>query len=459
VFDHNAKLIRDFGRFHPERRTAAWSVEELLVEPLNWSDLREKEPTVSAAAYDGGILSGRFKLIVWDDLVSKRNSRLPEQRAALKDWWQQEAESRLNAGGLCVLSNARYGPEDLSATAMEDIDPEDVDEEGAPRPIYRKFAYPAHDETRCNGTTHDGPWPAGCLLSPRFAPWRRIARERAKNEGRFLLVWQQLNSDPTGFLAQRVWFDGGTDRLGVERVGCFDRDRHFGERPREELPALSVVTVDPSSAKWWAVEHWVVYPDGVQYLVQGLRAALKAPELLYLGPNNVGYQGVLEDWWFVALQAGCPFTYVIAEKNAQQKWLTQYPFFNEWAIARQVAIVPHETNWNKGDEDLGTEMLRPLYEFGRARLPYAGYAEQTFGDQFRKEACSWPEGATNDLLMGHWFLNHRVAPLLAASQIPADGTMRPESGAPSWASRQTPSWASARIGDRDTDRMLVGTRQ
>ncbi len=446
TFTHNAKLIRDFGRFRPESRIAAWSVEELLIEPLNWQLLREKEPTISAASYDAGVLSGRYKLIIWDDLVSKRNSRLPEAREMLKDWWQQEAETRLNAGGLLVLSNARYGPEDLSATVMEDVDEDDLDEAGEARPIYRKLAYRAHYEELCPSTEHVGPWPNGCLLDPKFAPYKRIHREQIKNEGRFRLVWQQEDSDPVGFLAQKAWFEGGQDRLGVLRVGCFDRERRFGQNPRpDETPGVSAVTVDPSSAHWWGIEHWVAYPDGIQYLVQGLRAALKAPELLYIGPNGVGWQGVLEDYWAASLAAGVPFTYVIVEKNAQQKWLTQYPFVNEWSMARQVAIVPHETNWNKGDEDLGVEMLRPLYEFGRARLPYAGHLEQVFADQFRKEACSWPEGRTNDLIVSHWFLNHRIAPLMAASGVyDTGGGGNP--AAPGWATHGVPSWASARLG-------------
>jgi hypothetical protein len=447
LFTHNSKLINDFGRFRPESNIAPWSASELLIEPLEWQALREKEPTYTAQAYRGSVLSGRYRIVIWDDLVSRENSRTKDQREELERWLVQEAENRLNAGGLFALSNARYGPEDLSHYVLSQVDVEEIDFEGEPRPLYTHIAFPAHDDSRCKGTEHDGPWPDGCLLNPKLASWRRLRHFMVQSEDRYRLVWQQEDTDVKGFLAERTWFDGGVDRHGVRRIGCLDMDRRFGQVPEGRDSAfISAVTVDPSSSHFWAIEHWLVYGDGAQVLLRGMRRVLKAPDLLYTAIG--GWQGILEDWWIAH-----PFTYLIVEHNAAQKHMLQYPFFSEWCAARGVTLVPHTTTINRTDPDLGVEMLAPIYREGLARLPYAGVEEKVFADAFRREACAWPEGSTTDLVMAHWFLNHRLRNLLAFGPIVAPGeTMAPD--APEWIDHGVPSWAAERMGPPARDRGL-----
>jgi hypothetical protein len=387
-----------------------WSREELMVEPLSWTSLDEKEPTISAGAYDASILSGRYKLIIWDDLVDKANSSSADQREKLVQWWDQEAESRLNTGGLMVLSGARYGPEDLFHHAVTQVDLLDEDDDtGEPKRLYDRIIYPAHFDAACDGITHRGPWPDGCLLDPERVSAKKVRRYQAKDEGRYRLVWQQEDIDPKGSLADALWFTGGTDRRGIYYPGCFDTERSFGE-VRQQHPVINAVTLDPSPGRYWGIQHWMVYEDRTQELVRGMRRMLQAPEVLYR-ENDGTFTGVLEDWWQSSLVSGRPYSWLIAEVNTANRWLLQYPFVAEWCAARGITIVRHTTGVNKADPERGVEMLGPIYREGIARFPYQGYEEKVYADTFLREATTWPEGSTDDQVMAHWFLNAKLETL------------------------------------------------
>lgn len=456
TWTYNEKLIKAFGRFKPESNLAPWSVEELLVEPLKWEALREKEPTVTAQSYEGSILSGRYGLIIWDDLIDKRNSSTAEGREKLADWWERDAEGRLEPGGLLVLSNARFGPEDLSWQVRQTFDYDNIgdpNDEGPPRQLYTQIAFPSHAERDCNAATtggHTGPWPNGCLLDPERGSWKRLSHFLVKNEGRFRLVWQQEDTDPMGFLAERIWFEGGTDVRGVDHKPCFNYTRKMGDLPeREDSPLLSLMSIDPSSSHYWALEHWLVYPDEQQVLLRGERSILKVHELLY-EPSAGVYTGKLESYWQAALSKGVPYTFLVYEMNIQ-KALPEMPYFNDWAASRGIVHLPHTTTRNKTDPDSGVEMLGQLYRAAKVDLPYDGVDARIFSDQFRREACAWPEGATDDLIMCHWFPNHKLANLILSVQGWSDEN--DYDATPSWATRGTPTWAQSRLGGarlRDT---------
>lgn len=443
TFERNLALLGAYGRFKPLNR-ASWNNEEIMLEPIRWVDIVEKEPTFSAASYDASVLSGRYKLIVWDDLVDKGNSSTVEQREKLFAWWDQEAESRLNTGGLIVLSGARYGPEDLFASCVRQLDVLEEDEGGEPRQLYERIVYPAHfDDKHTDGGECTGPWPDGCLLDPERISAKKVRRYRAKDQGRWALIWQQEDVDPTGFLADPVWFVGGTDSAGREVPGCLDHDRLFGDPYGfNALTAASIVSVDPSPQRFWAIQHWLV-PSGerTQILLNAMRQMLQAPEVLYR-ENDGTYSGVLEDFWQRSAAVGLPFSWMVVEINTANRWLLQYPFVAEWCSARGVTIVRHQTHTNKSDPQRGVEMLGPLYRDGLVRLPYGGYDERLYVDQFIREARTWPEGSTDDQIMAHWFLNSNLTALAAVFEADMDDADY-DTSAPAWAyQRSTPRWAA-----------------
>jgi hypothetical protein len=455
ILTRNLDLIEDFGRFKPDARGVGvpWSTEELLVEPLAWDRQVEKEPTVTAGSYEGSLLSGRYTLIVWDDLIDRGNTANVDQRNKLIDWWEQEAETRLEPGGLLVLSNARYGPEDLSHYCLTQQDEEELDESGAARPLYRRLAFRAHYEDRCD-EIHATQYPEGCMLDLDRLSWRWLRRQM-RNELRFRLVYQQEDTDPEGSLAEKAWFEGTEDSQKILRPGCFDRDRLFGQLPRRDdaaRPLVSIVSLDPSASRFWAMGHYLVYPNGIYALVRGLRRPMRAPELLYRDVTG-SYSGFLEDWWKQASAQGIPFRYFVIEQRGFQQWIMQYEFVTTWAANRGVALIPHDTNkTNKTDPDYGVQMLGPIIREGRLRLPYGGYEERLFSDQFRSEACAWPEAQTQDLVMQFWFAVHRMTGLVAAAMSEQSADEEDDEETPDWMKAGAPAWATRSLTGKDVPR-------
>lgn len=154
TLERNILLNVDFGRFKPEE-TEIWRQDEFIVDGVtgteasiehrlalagfDYSDPRikrrldvlddpihdtlkaiestfvagEKEATVKALSEQMGFLGGRFDLNLWDDLVDKKNSKNPEVRDSLAEWWEEYAVSRAEPGGVIVLTGTRFGRYDL----------------------------------------------------------------------------------------------------------------------------------------------------------------------------------------------------------------------------------------------------------------------------------------------------------------------------------------------------------
>jgi len=69
-------------------------------------------------------------------------------------------------------------------------------------------------------------------------------------------------------------------------------------------------------------------------------------------------------------------------------------------------IKGHETTKTKSDEEFGIQTLRPRYRTGAVDLPYSQDDMKTrvVVDEFKQELIEWPDSQTEDMVMGHWFL-------------------------------------------------------
>ncbi|MBA3622366.1 MAG: hypothetical protein H0W51_08635 [Euzebyales bacterium] len=429
-----ACLGKDFGRFKPgDGNTDLWRRDEFIVEQLHGYTIDKKEPTVLAVAKDTGFLGTRSDLMIWDDLVSDRNSKKSETRDELVNWWETEAESRVEPGGLCVLMGQRIGPDDLYRYALN-IKSGEEPEEGADtrKGQYSHVVYKAHYDELCEGVHgKDAPaWPEGCLLDPIRVPWRRLTTLKEKNPRRFAVTYQQDEVDPHGQLVQWDWLVGGLSHWDGEEVmypGCFDTDRGVCELPDGLLgPLISVATVDPSPTKWWAIQWWVYdVNSGRRYLMDLLKRQMDAPGFLErLG--NGRYVGVAEEWQNRSVDLGLPITTWIVEHNAAQRFLLQYEFVHQWIGRHSVDLIPHSTHMNKLDPEYGVQSVAPHFKYGRVRLPWKpGMARRTT-KPLTDELTKWPEGATEDQVMAYWFLEFHLPNLYTAEHE------APEMNRPTW---------------------------
>ena len=436
--DATGNLIADYGRFKPTNADR-WRVDEFFLAQAEGVEIEDKEPNFASYGMDGDVLGNRFNFVIWDDLVDRTNTRTEDARQNLIQLWESAMENRLEPNGLLILQGQRIASNDLYRYALDQVEFNEFDGEDDPqakKKIYHHIVYKAHYEELCgvdgaDKPTHAGPYPKGCLLDPYRLPYKEIGRLKANRNDRFLLTYQQEDVDTANALVKQEWIDGGLGSDGYSYPGCWDKDRSIGRWP-EGLNAYSVVTCDPSPTKYWATQWWAYDAETKQqHLIDLHRKSMDAPEFLDWNTSLKCFTGLLEEWWLRSNDQGHPFTTLIFEANASQRWLHQYDHFKRWSALRGVSLVSHQTNRNKSNEDFGVQMLAPEYAHGRVRFPGKDFlGGRDILKPMIKELLEWtPDGGsgTTDCVMAHWFLLWN-----APNLFDYNNTKPPQFKRPSW---------------------------
>ena len=400
AFDAEACLQDDFGAFRPEGRSDLWRAEALVVRQLDGVALDDKEPTVSAWGQDSGFLGGRFDLVIWDDLVDRKNTKSMESKELLREWWDSEAETRLEPGGLLLLQGQRIQHDDLYRYCL---DKKTLNEQRK----YRHIVYKAHDEDLCTGDHTDlKPWPEGCLLDPHRLPWKDLETIKHNNPRTFAVMYQQEDGDLVGGLVDPIWITGGIDAEGYPAPGCLDKERSLLDVPMNLLNGngWSFITVDPSPTEWWGIIWWIYDPDSEnRYIIDLHKRRLNPEQFLSLDLDNMEFSGLIDDLWWRSNELQAPISHVVVEVNAAQRWLLSQPHVQRWAALTGVAFVPHTTSINKQDAKYGLESIGDLFRQGRIRIPWADIPSRQRGQYLIDEATRYPDHDTTDLIMSTWF--------------------------------------------------------
>jgi hypothetical protein len=424
-------LALDFGRFKPDTREgeeSLWQRERFLVAQMGERDVYAQEPSVQAASRESGFLGNRVDLALWDDLANRRNSTNPDIGEQLDRFFEDEAESRVEPGGVLALVGQRLSPLDIY---RKRLDAQWLDEGGESRPRYEQIVFPAHQDQFCSGDKHEA-WDGaakGCITDPHRLNWRGILQAQANPNYR--TVYQQEDSDPGTILVLPVWLEGGTDHTGYNAPGCYD-ERDWGEWPTGVGELVSVACVDPSVSGWWAIELWGVQlaEPRFRYLIEGHRVKLTAGGFLDFDPETRRHVGLLEELWRRTVEAKHPLQVLVVEQNAAHKYLAQFEHFKRWRDQRRVAFIPHTTGVNKLDVDYGIAALVPMsYRSGMKRLPRKPNGSPhglNYLKSKARELTTYPHAATDDLVMSDWFLEHGLQPgrglIMHAASRAAGGT-------------------------------------
>lgn len=402
AFDAVACIQDDFGAFRPEGRTDLWRADALVARQLDGVSLDDKEPTVSAWGQDSGFLGGRFDLVIWDDLVDRKNTRTSEAKESLREWWGTEAETRLEPGGVLVLQGQRIAHDDLYRHCL---DQKHLDETQK----YHHIVYAAHDDDRCQ-EIHEGPkvkpWPEGCLLDPHRLPYKMLETIKRNSPRVYEVQYQQKDGDAAGGLVLEEWIKGGVDKDGYPAPGCLDTERACGEVPVHLLNGIgySFVTVDPSPTEWWGIGWWIYEPaTGNRYLIDIARRKMNPEDFLSLNLDTFAFSGLIEEWRLRSNNLSAPIQHVIVETNAAQKWLLQQPHIQRWMQATGIVFIPHTTHVNKADPKFGVESIGDVFRQGKNRLPWQGPSTRLRINDLIDELIHYPDHDTTDLVMMTWF--------------------------------------------------------
>ena len=438
-------------------------IHEILVSIEAAFVAGEKENTVTALSHQMGFLGGRFDLPLWDDLVDDKNSKNPEQRNNLAEWWEEYAVSRLEPGGVIGLIGTRFSKYDLyrhcrDMTYTTDDDFEDMlmerihssmsdediavlreelekelydqhgeepmtveslepDEDGYIEPkrmqrkVYRYVKFPAHDEEKCkNPASLKQVDHIDCLLDPVRFKWHDLLRTRESNPRKFALTYQQEDESTEDNLIQEVWLTGGVDTDGIVVPGCYNYQRRLLEIPDHlrKQDCFSIATVDPSAVNYWSIQWWIWdAEEDRDYLIDIIRARLKADSFLSYSTREKAYHGVMDEWQTRSHTMGWPIGLWIIEQAAAQRYLFQHTWVNEWMQKTRTQIKGHETTGRKSDPELGVQTLRQIYRPGLVDLPYNQDDIKTRFkvNEFKQELIEYPDAPTDDMVMGNWFLH------------------------------------------------------
>lgn len=441
-----ATLLEDFGRFKPAN-SEVWRAEEFVVAQVGDVFVAEKEMTWSAYGMDSSQIGNRFEFIDWDDLVTRATLKTIDAIENQREWWTDEAETRLEPGGLLMLVGQRLGPHDLYRFALNmaagdeeefdepvgDVHEIDMEELVAEEPRkYVHIKFQAHDDARCaelkaagvNPHRRDAPaQPEGCLLDPLRLPFRELSTVRKRNDGKYEIVYQQEDVDPTGVLVPTIWVNGGVDPNGIEFVGCWDNDRGLCELPAGlDRPLISVVTADPSVANYWAIQWWVVQPSTQQrFLMDAVKVRMSAEVLLDWLLDEKRFTGLMHDWQLRSVLLGVPITHWVIEKVAAFKFLLVYRFAKQWMREQSVNVIAHDTHsHNKHNQDLGISSVVPHWKYGRVRLPGAGagrVAALKVVDEVTRYRTDGSTSGPDDQVMANWFLEWNL-PAISNASLP-----------------------------------------
>jgi len=116
VIERDDKYKRIVGELKP-RYPEKWTDNEIIINRYT----KEKDPTISTVGTGGAILSKRADLILADDILNKDNTRTPEQRQKVEEWWKDVVMPVLepNHGRIIWISTA-FSSEDLSQKLLAD---------------------------------------------------------------------------------------------------------------------------------------------------------------------------------------------------------------------------------------------------------------------------------------------------------------------------------------------------
>ena len=434
-----AVLIDAYGSFQPARQDL-WRANEFVVwENPEEQPSDEKEPTVACVGMDTGFLGGRYDFVIWDDLVDKSTLRTEEGRKNQQDWFDDEAETRLEPGGLFMLMGQRLSPEDLYRYALNKPAVDDDGELLEGQSKYKHVVFPAHADTQCEEEhgRDARAWPDGCLLDPVRLPWRELMAIKQSDPRKFQIVMQQEDVDPAGVLVPEVFIVGG-EWQGRRLPGCLDQQRSLTQLEASWHDRMvSVVSADPSPTKFWSIQWWIYDPDTqLRHLMDLKRDAMDAPDFLDRLADG-RYVGVLHDWVVRSQDLGMPITTAIVEQNAAQRFLLQYDHVLQWMATYGVAVIPHNTgHTNKASAEFGVQTLRPQYMYGRIRIPYGDPFTKATVDDLINEVKVWPYGSYDDCVMAQWMFEWNLP------NLEADKAQIPTRKVPSWVS--PPSTTSSR---------------
>ncbi len=361
--------IEDWGPFRPDGQSV-WSSENIYVAGRTTA---EKDPTVAVLGVGRQIYGRRADVIKFDDVATLDNQRNPDRVAAMLEWFDKEALSRIGKSGRAIWIGTRVSAGDVYSQLNS-------------RPGYKVLKYPCIMDDETERT-----------LWPEHFPYTQALVHRSEmRPADFQLVYQQVDIPGVGASFTQDMLDMCKDTSRV-RGHYQDGWRLFagldpaGGNKGSGFTAFSLVGLDPATGK--------------RYLVDSIAVkSMKAPQM----------KDQILDW-----TDRYPLFEWRVESNGVQSQIVQYDMELVQHLAKRgVRVVPHHTHGNKWDPQFGVESLAPLMETGLFSIPWGNAPTQQQFQPLLEELISFPMGAVSDRVMSLWFADLGARTLLNRAHLP-----------------------------------------
>ncbi len=359
--EQNPRLREVFPRLRPsENPDDPWNAHAIVVD----RDIRARDPSIQVHGVYGAIVGSRLTDIVLDDVLDFENTRSPEQRKKLIDWFYTTVFTRLLPGGVIWVIGTPWHPEDL----LHELEKR----AGFASKRYSAVLNP------------DDPPARWMPLWPDQWPRERLeARRLTMPDSHFIRKYLcRVVLDSTARFRQ-VWLDRMC-QLGVGRAFSAEQPRQFAGGPK--LPCftgvdLGIGTKDENALT--VIFTLALMTDGRRLVVEIESGRWQAPEIL----DRI-------KWAYRRFDSE-----VHVESNAAQQFLVQL-------AQGSIPVTAHHTSaTNKFHQEYGVESLAVEMRNGLWVMPSgtAGDAVPAEGKAFISECLNFnPTEHTGDRLMAAW---------------------------------------------------------
>ena len=363
-------LIEDWGPFKPEGSQSVWNQEAIYVAGRQTA---EKDPTVQVLGVGAQIYGRRADVIKFDDVATLDNQRNPDRVAAMLEWIDKEALSRIGKKGKAIWVGTRVSPGDIYSSL-------------ANRPGYKVLRYSCiQDDTNEE------------VLWPDHFPYDQALIHRSEmRPADFQLVYQNVDIPGLGASFTQEMLDVCKDTSRT--VGHYESDWRLiagldpaGGNKDSGYTAFSLIGVDLRTGKRFLVDQVAV-------------KSMKAPQM----------KDQIISW-----TERYPLFEWRVENNGLQSQLVQYNTeIIQYLAKKGVRVVPHTTHKNKWDPQFGVESLAPLMTAEMFSIPWGNAPTCKMFQPVIEEFVSFPMGMLSDRVMSTWFADLGCRDLLDRAHLP-----------------------------------------
>lgn len=404
TIENHQRFNTIFGNLKPQIPEKWADTEIIVTRDLNkFKGIEEKDPTVNAVGAGGAILSKRADIIVCDDLLNKDNTRTPEQRQKLKEWFDDTLVPVLNPDGRLIVIGTAFNTDDLLHDLYKDptydykrkykaiiqepknkkywdtykeilhTDPESD--------IYKKKAdeyYFENEKIMLEG--------AKVLWPERMGIKKLIDIRISSGTRSFGLMYQNDASSSGKGIFKETWVDN-----------CADRDRKL----LNQLQTFKETYI--FTAKAQGVDLASSEAEGSNSNVIITLAKTNSSKYLIL---NALYDSAETRWSPKTLRENIKLEHsrfnsdiILVESNAFQSTVKR-----EIAGESTIPIKAFTTTGEKFDETVGVNSMAVLFENEQFIIPAKPDDSRTieFYKELKAQLLAYPTGHTGDLVMALW---------------------------------------------------------